>query len=41
MKICRVPTTDNVADPLTKSLPHPKHESHVRSMGISFTLDWA
>ena len=41
VKICRVPINDNVADPLTKPLPQPKHESHVRSMGISFTIDWA
>ena len=41
VKIHRVPTNDNVADPLTKPLPQPKHESHVRSMGISFTIDWA
>ncbi|XP_057543800.1 secreted RxLR effector protein 161-like [Amaranthus tricolor] len=32
--ISRVDTTDNIADPLTKPLPQPKHESHTRSMGL-------
>ncbi|XP_057548061.1 secreted RxLR effector protein 161-like [Amaranthus tricolor] len=30
--ISRVDTTDNIADPLTKPLPQPKHECHTRSM---------
>ena len=41
VKICRVPTNDNVADPLTKPLPQAKHESHIRSMGIRYNVDWA
>ena len=41
MKIRRVPTDDNVADLLTKSLPHAKHESHTRSMGMRYNIDWA
>ena len=41
VKIYRVPTNDNVADPLTKPLPQPKHESHIRSMGIRYDVDWA
>ena len=41
VKICRVPTYDNVADPLTKPLPHNKHESHTRSMGMRYNIDWA
>ena len=41
MKICRVPTNDNVTDPLTKPLPHAKYESHTRSMGIRYNIDWA
>ena len=41
VKICRVPINDNVADPLTKPLPQPKHESHIRSMGIRYDVDWA
>ena len=40
-KICRVPTNDNVADPLTKPLPQLKHQSHTRSMGIRYNVDWA
>jgi hypothetical protein len=40
VKICKVPTNDNVADPLTKALPQPKHEGHVRSMGITRNVDW-
>ncbi|KAL1188988.1 Retrovirus-related Pol polyprotein from transposon TNT 1-94 [Cardamine amara subsp. amara] len=34
VKISRVPTDENVADPLTKPLPRPKHESHVAAIGI-------
>ena len=41
VKIYRVPTYDNVADPLTKPLPHVKHESHTRSMGMRYNIDWA
>ena len=36
VKICRVHTDDNVADPLTKPLPQSKHDSHTRSIGIRF-----
>ena len=41
VKICRVHTNDNVADPLTKPLPQSKHDSHTRSIGIQFMPDWA
>ena len=41
MKIYRGPTDDNVADPLTKPLPYAKHESHTRSMGMRYNIDWA
>ncbi|KAL1200820.1 Retrovirus-related Pol polyprotein from transposon TNT 1-94 [Cardamine amara subsp. amara] len=34
VKISRVPTDENVADPLTKPLPRPKHESHAAAIGI-------
>ena len=34
VKICRVHTNDNVANPLTKPLPLSKHDSHTRSIGI-------
>ena len=40
VKICKVSTNDNIADPLTKPLPQVKHESHIRSMGIRYMLDW-
>ena len=41
VKICRVLINDNVADPLTKPLSKPKHESHTRSMGIGYNVSWA
>ena len=41
VKICRVHTDGNVADPLTKPLPQSKHDSHTRSIGIRFMPDWA
>ena len=41
VKICRVHTDDNVADPLTKPLPQSKHDSHARSISIRFIPDWA
>ena len=34
VKICKVNTDSNIADPLTKPLPQPKHETHTRAMGI-------
>jgi hypothetical protein len=34
VKVCKVHTDHNVADPLMKSLPQPNHETHMRSMGI-------
>ena len=39
VKICKVPTLDNVVDPLTKTLAQPKHDGHTRSMGIRFMPD--
>ena len=41
VKIFRVHTDDNVANPLTKPLPQSKHDSHSRSIGIRFMPDWA
>ena len=41
VKICRVPTDDNVADPLTKPLPQGKHERHARFIGIRYNDEWA
>ena len=40
VKICKIATEDNIADPLTKALTQPKHEGHVRSMGLRWDLDW-
>ena len=41
IKICRVHTDDNVADPMTKPLPQSKHDSHTRSIDIRFMPYWA
>ena len=34
VKICKVHTDLNIADPLTKPLPQAKHEIHTKSMGM-------
>ena len=34
VKICKVHTDLNVADPLTKPLPLDKHEQHQLAMGV-------
>ena len=34
IKLCKVHTDANISDPLTKPLPQPKHEAHLRAMGI-------
>jgi hypothetical protein len=34
VKVCKVHTDQNVADPLMKPLPQLKHETHMRSMDI-------
>ena len=39
VKICRVPTNDNVADPLTKPLPQSKHDGHTRALGLRLMFD--
>ena len=41
VKICRVPTDDNVANPLTKPLPQAKHDRHARFIGIRYIDEWA
>ena len=38
VEIKRVSTNDNMADPLTKALPQPKHEEQLRSMGVDWNL---
>jgi hypothetical protein len=39
IKICKIHTNLNVADPLTKPFPQSKHEAHMRAMGIRYILD--
>ena len=41
VKICRVPTDDNVVDPLTKPLPQAKHDRHARFIFIRYIDEWA
>ena len=40
VKMERVPTDDNVADPFAKVLPQNKFEHHLESMGIRYMDDW-
>ncbi|VFQ66060.1 unnamed protein product [Cuscuta campestris] len=40
VEICKIGTDDNIADPLTRAMGKPKHESHTWSMGIREMLDW-
>jgi hypothetical protein len=35
-KICKTHTDLNVADSLTKPLPQPKHEAHMRAMAYGY-----
>ena len=39
VKICKVHTDSNIADPLTKPLPRPKHEAHIRAMGMRYLYE--
>jgi hypothetical protein len=36
VKVCKVDMDHNVVDLLMKPLPQPKHEVHIRSMGIRY-----
>ncbi|KAJ9567436.1 hypothetical protein OSB04_003402 [Centaurea solstitialis] len=36
VRICKIPTIDNVADPLTKPLARVKHEAHANSIGMQY-----
>ncbi|KAJ9556974.1 hypothetical protein OSB04_011588 [Centaurea solstitialis] len=36
VRICKIPTEDNVADPLTKPLARAKHETHANSIGMQY-----
>ncbi len=40
VEIRHISTDDNMADPLTKALAQPRHEVHVRSMGVDWNLGW-
>jgi hypothetical protein len=40
VKVCKVHTDGNTADPLTKPLPQAKHEMHTLSMGVRHCRDW-
>ncbi|KAG8485771.1 hypothetical protein CXB51_019116 [Gossypium anomalum] len=41
VEIYRVPTDDNIADPLTKPLTQQKHDRHTKSLGIRYISDWS
>jgi hypothetical protein len=41
VNVCKVHTDQNIIDPLMKSLPQPKHEVHMRSIGIRYLHDWS
>ncbi|KAJ9552008.1 hypothetical protein OSB04_016053 [Centaurea solstitialis] len=36
VRICKIPTEENVADPLTKPLAKVKHEAHANSIGMQY-----
>jgi hypothetical protein len=36
VNVCKVHTDYNVANPLTKPLPQPKHEARIRSIGVRY-----
>lgn len=40
VQVRRVPTEDNIADPLTKLLSVKHQDRHVRGMGIRYIRDW-
>ncbi|PKI51369.1 hypothetical protein CRG98_028230, partial [Punica granatum] len=40
VKICRIPTDENLSNPLTKPLVQRKHEAHTRSIGFIGMPDW-
>ncbi|KAK1620558.1 hypothetical protein QYE76_026075, partial [Lolium multiflorum] len=40
VKICKVHTDLNVADPLTKALPRAKHDQHQNAMGVRLHLTY-
>ena len=38
--VCKVPSEDNVADPLTKAIPPKLFDKHVESMGMRYNRNW-
>ena len=40
VKIEKIPTDQNIVDPLTKPLPQKKYESHVLAYGMRYKGDW-
>jgi hypothetical protein len=40
VKVCKIDTEANIADPLTKPLSQAKHTMHIAGMGIKFMRDW-
>ena len=40
IKIEKIPTDQNIVDPLTKFLPQEKYESHVLAYGMRYKGDW-
>ena len=40
VKIEKIPTYQNIVDPLTKPLPQEKYESHVLAYGMRYKGDW-
>ena len=38
--IAKIPTEDNIVDPLTKGLSQAKHDKHMRSMALKHVYDW-
>ena len=40
IELCKVGTDDNISDPLTKAMPHSKHEGHIVAMGLKRVPDF-
>ncbi|KAD7117120.1 hypothetical protein E3N88_04388 [Mikania micrantha] len=40
IKIDKIHTDQNLADPFTKPMPLSKHEEHVEKIGLRFASDW-
>ena len=40
VKIERIPSDQNIVDPLTKPLPQKKYESHALAYGLRYKSDW-